>query len=215
MKITYTPNPLDTIVELEPHEVELFRLKLKLKQYEDMMFSAHWAITDRLKDMGGLKALPIDEALAEARKELNPDRWCTDDASKVDARVEELLQHYLEELKLSHIGDCTCVAMSCSKCHAESILGIDTLKPFPGKHALYKIASVFSRWNEKTKQHDGPEVSLDEAIERLANYRPVKGSAWAGYSQESFDAHVPRWTAEAKTAHDYLVTYRNTHFPKD
>lgn len=220
MKITYTPNPLDTIVELDSQEIELLRLRLKIEQYEDMIFSAHFVITERLKDMGSLKALDIDAALTEARKELDPDYWCNDeegrtDHSKLDSRVDELLKHYLEELKADHVGDCTCVAMSCSKCHAENVLGIDTLKPFPGKHAMHKVASAFSRWNETTKQHDLPEVSLDEAIEKLRTYNPVKGGAWEGYSQESFDAHVPRWQAEAKTAYEYLVAYRNTHFPQE
>ena len=30
--------------------------------------------------------------------------------------------------------------------------------------------------------------------------------------QEDFDKHLPRWTAEAKLAHDWLVNYKNTHF---
>lgn len=214
MKITYTPNPLETIVELEPHEVELFRLKLKLEIYEDKMLNAHTAITDRQKEMGSLKALSLEEGVAEAVRELDPDEWCTDKKSKVDERVDELLQHYLEELKSNHAGDCTCFAMSCSKCYAEQLLGINTLKPFPGKHALHKIASAFSRWNQATQQHDGPKVSLDEAIEKLRTYNPVKGPAWQKFSQAAFDEYVPKWKAEAQVAYEYLINYRNTHFPE-
>ena len=199
MKITYTPNPLDTIVELDEHEIELFRLKLKIEQYEDMMFSAHYALTTKLD---------TETTKAEAIKDLAPDRWCTDNTSKIDERVEELLQHYLTELKANHVGDCTCVAMSCSKCHAESVLGIDTLKPYPGKHQLHKIASVFSRWNAETQQHDLPEVTLDEAIEKLAAYTPT--AAWAGW-----EAHADRWAREVQEAHQYLLNYRNTHFAKE
>lgn len=216
MKITYAPNPLDTIVELDEHEIEIFRLKLKLEQYEDMMFGAHWAITERLKDMGGLKALSLDAALDEARRELDPKKWCTDGESQVDARVEELLQHYLEELRLSHMGDCICAACTCSKCHAEHVLGVQTLKPFPGKHVLHKIATTFSRWNQATGKHDGPEVTLDQAIERLAGYDPQPPENMSIWDKVGgFFSHVPRWKTEAKEAHDYLVAYRDTHFRKD
>ena len=208
MKITYTPNPLDTIVELEPHEVELLRLKIKLKEYEEMIFSAHFTITDRLKDLGSLKARSLEEAVTAARDMLDPKYWCSDGPSELDARVEELLQHYMAELKGSHCGDCTCVPMSCSKCHAEELLGIDTLRPFPGKGAGFRIASVFSRWNPATKQHDQPEVSLDDAIQQLAAYKPSSaGPAW--------EPHAERWNREAKAAHDFLVNYRNQHFTKE
>ena len=52
MKITYTPNPLCTVIELDEHEQEAFKLKIKIEQYEDMIFSAHFALTNRLKDYG-------------------------------------------------------------------------------------------------------------------------------------------------------------------
>lgn len=167
MKITYTPNPLETIVELDEHEIEALRLKLKLEQYEDMMFSAHFAITDRLQDRGSLKALSIEEALAEARGVLDPDRWCSDGASKVDQLVEERLRYYLEELKGAHSGDCTASPSPCVKCHAEQALGIDTLGPGASKAVLHSVHCAFSRWNPATKQHDLPPVTLDLALSRL------------------------------------------------
>ena len=210
MKITYTPNPLDTIVELDEHEKKELWYKRKLERYEDMIFGAHFELTHRLKDMGSLKALSLEEAVKKAVDELDPDYWCNDeegkkDHSKLDTWVDELHAHYLAELKSNHAGDCTCVAMSCSKCHAEGLLGIDTLKPYPGKHQLAKIAAVFSRWNAETKQHDLPEVTLDEAIAKLAAYTPT--ASWTGWEQ-----HAERWAREAREAHTYLVNYRNTHF---
>jgi len=207
MKITYTPNPLNTIVELEPHEVELFRLKLKLEIYEDKMFSAHYALADRIHERGPLKAITLEEAVAQAVKELDTSKWCTDDRSPVDERVDRLLEHYLEELKSNHVGDCVCVPMSCSKCHAERLLGIDTLAPFPGKHSMYHIAAAFSRYNQETKEHDLPEVSLDEAIEKLRNFKP--NATWSGW-----EAHADRWTRENAVALEYLLNYRNIHFPE-
>jgi hypothetical protein len=29
-----------------------------------------------------------------------------------------------------------------------------------------------------------------------------------------FDAHIPRWKAEAKIAYEWLLNYRNEHFPE-
>lgn len=213
MKITYTPNPLDTVVELDRQEIDMFRLKIKLQQYEEMIFSAYYTITSRLEERGSLKAITAEEAMKEARKELDPDYWCNDEAdkedhSKLDSRVELLLDHYIADLKSSHVGDCTCVPASCSKCHAEQLLGIDTLKPYPGKHQLHQIASVFSRWNVETKQHDLPEVTLGEAIEKLSTYTPKAN--WLGW-----ESHADRWACEAKEAHEYLINYRNKHFPKE
>ena len=178
MKITYTPNPLDTIVELDEHEIEVLRLKLKLEIYEDKMFSAHYALNTTLDP---------EEAKEEAMKQLNPAKWCTDEMSLVDARVEELLQHYLEELRGGHLGDCTAFPMSCSKCHAEQLLGIDTLKPYPGKSVLHVINLAFNyKEGEESKMRD-----MAGAIEWLQ----VGG--------------------ETRTkALEYLLNYRNTHFPE-
>ena len=63
MKITYTPNPLATVVELEPHEAELLNLKLRLERYEDMMFMAHHELTSRL-DTAQAVALPARQTVA-------------------------------------------------------------------------------------------------------------------------------------------------------
>jgi len=187
MKITYTPNPLATIVELDDHEKEVLRLKLKIEVYEDMIFSAHWNLTRTAEYLAGLpRPSTIEKAREEAIEELDPDYWCSDEGSKLDARVEELLSHYLEELKLEHVGDCTCFPMSCSKCHAESMIGVDTIKGL-GKHAGYRIQSVFSRWNQETQKHDRPEVSLAEALKKLEG-------------------------VESKGAYEYLLAYQQEHF---
>ena len=173
-----------------------------------MIFSAHFALTSRLKDMGSLKAITVENAIEEATKELDPAYWCDDAESKLDKRVNELLEHYLEELKGSHIGDCTCFAMSCSKCHAESKLGIDTIKGL-GKHPGHKIQSAFSYkeggvWKER---------SLDEALALLRDYDPTPTSSAGWEKVGGFTQYVPRWKEEAAFAYKWLLAYRNEHFP--
>jgi hypothetical protein len=60
--------------------------------------------------------------------------------------------------------------------------------------------------------------SIDEAIERLGGYDPKPPTdpeqlkTWEKVG--GFEKHVPRWKEEAKVALEYLINYRNTHFPK-
>jgi hypothetical protein len=142
--------------------------------------------------------------LEAARKSADPQYYCTDEKSDIDKRCDQLLEHYVTELQGHHVGDCTCVACSCSKCHAESLLGINTISGL-GKHPANSINGAFGKDNQK---------SIDEAIDYLANYKidPANytGEAWkklGGYEQ-----FVPRWLAETKHAHDWLVNYKNEHF---
>lgn len=204
MKITYTPNPLAAVVELDEHETEILRLKMKIEQYEDLLYGAHFSLTQNEWYSKSIKPRTLEEVVDEARKSVDPDYWCSDNQSKLDERVNQLLELYLHELKMPHVGDCTAVPMSCIKCHAETILGIDTLGT-ASKFVLNQIYLAFSRWNPETKLHDKSEVSLDEAIEKLRTYNPT--ATWDGWEQ-----YAHRWAIEVKEAHAYLVNYRNTHF---
>lgn len=201
MKITYHKNPLCTTVELDDHEKEVFRLKIKAKELEDIAYSAYFTLTHHdwhNANISKSKPRTLEDTVNEAVKELEPEYWLEGDdgkKSKLDERVDALLQHYIEELQSSHVGDCTCVPMSCSKCHAESILGIDTVKGLR-KHSAYKVDAAFGKDNEKT---------MEEALESLRNYDPT--ATWEGW-----EAHAPRWKKEAEAAYEWLLNYRNTHF---
>lgn len=166
MKITHTPNPLTAVVELEDHEVELMRLRIKIGEMEDMLYQAHFSLVSRQKDMGSLKALTLAEAVDEAAKELDPDYWCQDGESRLDKRVAELTQHYVEALRESHAGDCTAFPASCSKCHAEGLLGINTLGSYPGKRVLHSLYHTFNyrdgdTWKDRPASEVLPLLSPD------------------------------------------------------
>lgn len=194
MKITYTPNPLCTTVELDEHEKKELWYKLKIEGMVDKLFTVHYELKCKEKRGG-----PDMERIAEA---VDPSYYLGNaERNPVDRRADELLEHYLEELQGRHVGDCTCFAMSCSKCNAESLLGIDTIKGLP-KHSAHKIGEAFSYkdgdvWKERP---------ITEALAYLRNYDPKP--SWAGY-----EAHVPRWRAEVKVALEWLEAYVAEHFP--
>jgi len=199
VKITYTPNPLNTIVELDEHEKKEFWYKLKIDELTDLLFGVHY-------EMSCKKDEPPN--LTRIKQEAESSYYLGDDDSvpaPIDQRCDELLEHYLGELQSNHTGDCTCFPASCSKCHAERNLGIDTIKGL-GKHSAHKIQSAFSYkegdvWKERT---------LDEALEYLKNYdpKPTPGSGWE--KTGGFEAHVPRWKEEARIAYEWLLDYKAT-----
>lgn len=186
MNITYAQNPLATVVELDDHDRAILRLKLEIEDLEDKIVSAEY----------DLKKGKIDEARAEL------DYSWMDGEKKAarEARFAEMVAYYEAELRSYHVGDCTCVACSCDKCHAEVMFGIDTTKGL-GKHAGHKIACAFGK--------DGAR-SIDEALAYLRDYDPQpqagREEAWAklgGWAQ-----YVPRWKAEAAEAFEWLKHYK-------
>lgn len=189
MKIIYRQNPLYTIVDLDEHDKQIFWHKLKIEKLQNLIHSAHFIL-----DINDTEFYNAERAY----KELDPSYFCIDNPelnkSPIDKDADRLLEYYINELQQHHLGDCTCVAMSCGKCYAESVLGIDTLKGL-GKHEGAKIAGIFNDAN----------VSIDEAIKKLENYEPVAN--WKGW-----EAHIDRWKQEAANALEWLKQYRDTHF---
>jgi hypothetical protein len=185
MQIKYQPNPLDTIIELDAHDAEVLRLKIRIGELERRIGSAAYHLepgewfnveTARLRlDVGALK-----EHLSKS--------------------VPELFDLFVAELRGPHVGDCTCVPWSCMKCRAEELLGINTIAGL-GKHPAHYIESAFL---------DGRDI--DAAIAYLDGYRPVRTGAWLRHPQEEFDQHVPRWTADAKHAAEWLRNYRDNTY---
>jgi hypothetical protein len=215
MKITYNKNPLYTTVELDESEKKIFELKIKIAEYEEMVHGAYFTLSHHdwwnksiAKDGAAKPVRTLEDTVQEAIKELHPDYWCQEDNEgpcKMEQRVQMLLDHFLTELQSYHCGDCTCVAMSCSKCHAERLLGINTI-PGIGKHELYKIDGAFGKNNEK---------SLDEALESLKNYKvepPADTSSWDRVG--GFEQYIPRWTQEAQGAYQWLLKYKEEYFPE-
>lgn len=194
MLISWAKNPLATKVTLDEKDVEILRLKIRVEELQELMFSAHWSLTTKVGDLQGAPTTEVD--LEGARSSLDPKYYLEEKGAALDARVNELLAHYLEELNSQHSGDCTCVPCSCSKCQAEDMLGIDTIKGL-GKHGATKVQAALSQGR-----------SYPEAIAWLENYDPVEPPDW---KRGDWEAYLPKWKAEAARAAVWLKAYQEAH----
>lgn len=213
MKIIWNKNPLRTVIELDDHDKEMLKLKIKVNQLEEDMGSASvlldpknasWVMKPSAKHPEGrtLESL-VSEVLNDYLDLSYMYSEGKYDGKGLDARVDEILAYYLDDLKGPHFGDCVCFACSCTKCHAEELLGVDTIRGL-GKYAAHKIEGAFGKNSERT---------IDEALEHLKNYEvtpPTENlDGWAKVG--GWEKYVPRWTAEAKAAHEWLLKYREDH----
>lgn len=186
MKIVWNKNPLKTTVELTEAEKEVFRLKVRVSEMEEAVGMAVFYLNP---------AESKSKYYSPQKAKLHLDRVQKDDPE------EDMYVEMLRELEGGyHCGDCTCVATSCLKCHAESILGIDTTEGLE-KHAAHFIDGAFGRDGERT---------IDEALDHLANHAPARSGAWLNLPQEQFDANVETWKKQAQSAHKWLLRYRDT-----
>lgn len=199
MKITYNENPLRTTVELDDHEKEILRLKVVIRQQEYAIAGAHFYLDDDYFDVD------------RARSELKYDAW---EGKDFEDDITKLCQDAIDNLLDVHCGDCTCVAMSCSKCRAESLVGVDTM-PGLRKHEASLIGSYYG-WKP-----EHPKVSIHEVIDKLEVYcqKPIvwddskqKGHPEYFWNKEIYEKHTPRWTQERENALVWLKNYRDTYF---
>jgi hypothetical protein len=188
MKINWAENPLETTVTMTADERENFRLKCIIEARTDRLASAHFALVEGQYF-----------SLERARRYVSiydKDGEIIEDDGGFSWMVNELQGG-------AHCGDCTCFPASCGKCQAEGILGIDTIEGL-GKHSAHKIGGLYR--SGKT---------LPDVIKALENYEPGQmdpnqAEAWKRVG--GYEMHIPRWKAEAKAAHKWLVDYREQHF---
>lgn len=200
MRIVWAENPLNTRVELDELDMRLLKEKLKSERLEDCLVSACFDLSSDALSRN--KDKTAEERIAMVTLDIN---YLLDEAKRGDKtfseQLDESVASYVQGLLDAHCGDCTCVACSCSKCHAENLLGVDTIKEL-GKHPATKINAAFKEGGD-----------IDGAIRWLSTYQPTHDpkSRWA---REEWAVHVPRWVEEGKRAHAWLVAYKDEHFSR-
>jgi len=214
MKIIYNKNPLRSHVILEDYEKEIFKLKLEIEQYEWAVLGAHMELKGDFDHMreektrGMTKEQLLEGKVKNAIQELKG-VYRDEDQEKENKHQQwwnSYVDGYLGSLLDIHSGDCTCVPCSCEKCHAESILGIDTM-PGLRKHQTYKIDNAFGKNNERT---------IDEAIVYLENYdAKITPGSWGEEDPEGWNKAAPRWIEEARQACAWLKQYKQVVFDQD
>jgi hypothetical protein len=117
----YAPNPLRTVIELNDSDRERLRLKIEIEELEERVCGANFHLEpgERFDPAAALRALDVVGLEDTPRRK----------------RIAELAGVYEAEMMHSHAADCTCFPSPCVKCHAEGMVGVDTIaglgKPLP------------------------------------------------------------------------------------
>jgi hypothetical protein len=187
MKIIYQDNPLAATVVLTADEQREFWLKIKISEMENILESV-WLESNKTY-------YDIDKI----RKDVDIDYWSSDDdtKTKLDKRVDELFDIYMSDLNGIHVGDCTCVPCSCTKCHAEDVLGINTIQGLK-KHSASIIEYAFLDFK-----------TIDQVIHFLDNYVPDRSKGgWDTETDERWNAISPTFIEQASEAANWLKKYK-------
>jgi hypothetical protein len=191
MKINWHQNPLRTTVDVDDRDKQMILLAIQNEEYVEILCSLDLWMKGEIK-----KDTP--PTMEDIQKQIS--RWGEICNMGID---HEDVQMYVSDLQHSHGGDCTCWPATCSKCLAESYLGIDTIKGL-GKHEASKIMGAFGEKGDKT---------IDEALEILRtpyDYEK-RHSSWKNYAPEEYAKHIPRWESEKKRAIEWLEKYKEEH----
>lgn len=193
MRIHWKPNPLDTVIEVSTADVDRMRDKLITNELKNFIYDVGYYVDSKMRRYDTAKAV-------EKIKSFN--------MKSIETEVDRQLEYLVADLAGTHVGDCTCVPCSCTKCWAEHYLDIDTIKGL-GKHEASKIQGYFLN-------KDGTVSTIDEVLDKLLNYeiQPFEeNEAWKGghFTKEYYESWIPEWTAQAKRAHDWLLAYKNEH----
>lgn len=148
MKIHWAENPLASIIELDDHDKEVLRLKIKIDQLEDRLFDVYFYAEPSRHDMQEILNAADMNFIYEGG---------------LDKRVDDRLEFLLSAANDTHAGDCTAFPANCIKCDLEQLLGIDTTPKMP-KSVGYQIFHMFITQRV---------TSCDEVIKRYQTGEPL------------------------------------------
>lgn len=205
MEIIYQHNPLLNKVILNDAEKKLLFWKVVQSEFEDEIWSLKFrleAYLDHKLDPNEIEHKPLkkytEEFLADPiRKTYEKIDTLAEEMIKIEYD-EEKIKYFVDALQEMHDGDCISQPCSCLKCHAESMLDIESMPNCPGDIGLGLVYAFQTK-----DEFVGDKKTIDEAIDYLSN------RDYAEYeNQEFYKSHVDRWKERDKKAKEYLIYYK-------
>lgn len=211
VKVTLTPNPLNALIELTDSARRELALMIVMNEMLDDVYSAHFDLQEQrnLQDIKeGKDAVTrpyFDVERAKNVLKYIVDRWFGKDedgdgwegnlASPDRWLQDKRVMMWLDEINTEHSGDCTAFACSCTRCHMEDILGINTL---PGGNMInHRLRNYW--WDEFATPEQKEEKRIreeefkkkypsqwipDEATKERWNREDIDAkAAWAEHKQ--------------------------------
>lgn len=175
MDIKWNQNPLKTEIYLDDNELEIFKLKIRMERLEQRLFETIYNIKE-----------------GKAEQSILTYDFLEDEDSAFEENVNLWVEELTGALTDKHCGDCTCIPCSCDKCHAESLLGINTISGL-SKYEAHYIDVAFNEVE-----------TIDDALEYLKNYNPEPTENW-------MVDWISKWINNARGAHDWLKNYKKEH----
>lgn len=212
VKVTIMPDPLNAKVELTEAAKREFAWRMIMEDvFGNTIYSAYHDLDPKNKSFfDSLKRQKNPQQDAFRKLESYVKMWFGEDETDGDDGVGDKLFERLkdwshvnfsiEELNMPHAGDCTAVACSCSRCQAESVLGINTL--LSGKHVNYRLAGMYF-------EETATQEAKDEAARKKQEFAEKYPSPMSAVDREAMiKAHQPRWDREAATAKEVYALHK-------
>ena len=199
MKIHWNENPLKTVVELDESEKRELWLKLQIRIMKDEhLFEASYHLEEG-------KNFDLQQARKAVDEKFIFEKTGDDKKTGLDRATDQHFEWYLESLSGVHLGDCICLACTCTKCLAEHIVGINTTEGLR-KDIGHYIDQAFEG-----------ERNLHQAIEWLATHdidahADADPTSWKHRHPKMWAENLPAWNKHKAQAHTWLVRYQNEHF---
>lgn len=176
--IEWKPNPLLSVVRL----TEVGRIRLQLARATELLTDA------RVSMILGKREQDCEKWWSYCTLSRIPGEEMEDTYAWLDRETAKMEEWLVSE----HCGDCICEPASCGKCHAESLLGIDTIAGL-GTHEANKIGT-----------HEFSSVAA--VIEHLQ--RPIKPT-WG--TPDDWAPYMSRWEQERANAIAWMTAYGKEH----
>lgn len=180
MLIRIKPNPLCTEVILDETEKLVLWARLYADAISNKLFTVKFSYQENDKSR-------FEAELQEIEKYYG---------MTFEKHADLYLESSIEALRSFHVGDCTCVASTCSKCYAESYVGYYThdIPKHPGHHIFQASFTVDRRLLEE---------DMRPVMEELSK-KVVAEEPW-------HELYVKKWQKEKDQARAYMEKHLKEH----